>query len=549
MFTDNKDFYPTPARLIDRMLAGIDFRMISTVLEPSAGKGDLADAIKRKMESAHQRGYRDEYKADLDCIEIQEDLQSILKGKGHRVVHNDFLTYRGYKKYDLIVSNPPFSCGAKHLLKMLEMQERGGGVVCILNAETLRNAVFNERKVLLTKLEELNASIEYIQEAFMDAERKTDVEIALVKVDIPQEERISFIYEDTLRKAKDLAYKETTEAESYAVAGNDFIKAIVDQYNIEIEAGIKLIDEFNAMAPYILREFKADGTKEDPILYLNFADQRYGGDREEFTYNGFVKRVRAKYWQALFSNPKFTGQLTTKLKYEYIQRVDDLSNYDFSTYNIYSLRAEMSKQISKGVEDTIISLFEELSNKYHWYNETSKNIHYFNGWKTNKSWVINKKVIIPLSGWRDLQYSWGCYDPANSKVIEKLTDIEKCFNYLDGGLTDAVDMVAVLRRAEQTGESKKIQLKYFTVTLYKKGTTHIEFTNEELLKKFNIFGAQRKGWLPPSYGKKGYKEMDAEEQAVVDDFEGEQEYSKVVKNSGYYLFKTEDILMIESREG
>ena len=35
--------------------------------------------------------------------------------------------------------NPPFAQGEKHLLKALEMQERGGAIICILNAETIRN--------------------------------------------------------------------------------------------------------------------------------------------------------------------------------------------------------------------------------------------------------------------------------------------------------------------------------------------------------------------------------------------------------------------------
>ena len=40
--TEGKDeFYPTPDSLIEKMLEGIDYRMIGSVLEPSAGKGDL----------------------------------------------------------------------------------------------------------------------------------------------------------------------------------------------------------------------------------------------------------------------------------------------------------------------------------------------------------------------------------------------------------------------------------------------------------------------------------------------------------------------------
>ena len=35
------DFYPTPKELGKKMVQGIDLGFISTVLEPSAGKGDL----------------------------------------------------------------------------------------------------------------------------------------------------------------------------------------------------------------------------------------------------------------------------------------------------------------------------------------------------------------------------------------------------------------------------------------------------------------------------------------------------------------------------
>ena len=90
-------------------------------------------------------------------------------------------------------------------------------------------------------------------------------------------------------------------------------------------------------------------------------------------------------------------------------------------------------------------------------------------------------------------------------------------------------------------------MKYFNVTFYKKGTCHITFTNEELLKKFNIFGAQHKGWLPPSYGKKTYKDMTPEEKVVVNDFEGEAEYNKVMSNSQYYLFDANNITMLEDK--
>lgn len=530
MFNNNKDFYPTTDTIIYKMLSDIKFDEITTILEPSAGKGNIVDILEQK-----KKYYKH---LDIDCIENDENLQHILRGKGYKLIHNDFLTFDSMKKYDLVIMNPPFSNGDKHLLKALELQEQYGGcVICLLNAETLNNTFSNTRKDLKRKLDEYNAQIEYIQNAFYDAERKTDVEIALIKIILPVKERESFIYNNNLRKTEE--QEEFQEQEQNFLAENDFLKSIVQQYKLEIKIGIDLIKEYKAMSKYILSEITSDGQKGSPILDLDLSGNR-NNYRSNLSINGYIKEVRRKYWKALFSNKKFIGQLTNNLQQDYYKRIDNLIEYDFSIYNIYEIKIEMTKNVVKGVEETILNLFEELSNKYNWYDEMSKNIHYYNGWKTNKAYIINKKVIIPLNG-----YDWGGYRPSNYKVVDKLEDIEKCLNYLDGGLTEQINIQEALKFAEDYGETKNIQLKYFTVTFYKKGTCHIEFTNLDLLKKFNIFGSQKKNWLPPTYGKKEYKNMTAEEKEVVNEFEGEQEYKKTMQNKQYYLFDANKILMLE----
>ena len=544
MFTNAKEFYPTPENLINKMISGLDFTMIKSILEPSAGDGKIVEVLEQK-ENSYNR-----YSFDIDCVEIDQNLQHILKGKKFRVVHNDFLTYDTMKEYDAIIMNPPFSNGCKHLLKALEMQERNGGaVICLLNAETLKNPYTSERMDLKRKLTEYGAKIEFIQDAFIDAERKTEVEIALVKVKLPDVKRESFILNGLQRADEQREYEET---ENTQLIDSDFFRAIVNRYNMEVEAGINLIKEFEAMKPFILSSFGKDKETGETIqtggciLSLDLSTNR-DKYNDMLSVNGYIREVRRKYWKALFENKKFIGQLTNNLQQEFYSKVEELSNYDFSLYNIYQLKIDMQKNVVKGIEDTIISLFDELSDKHSWYNEMSKNIHYYNGWKTNKSWIINKKVIIPLNGFYDISYSWGRFNPTDWKVIHKLQDIEKCFNYLDGGLTDAVDLEESLKFAEEYGETKNIQLKYFTVTFYKKGTCHIVFNNDELLKKFNIFGSQHKGWLPPGYGKKKYQDMTSEEKAVVNEFEGEKEYNKVFSNRTYYLFDGNKLNLLEDR--
>ena len=528
----NPDFYPTPKTMVDKMLAGVDFLRINTILEPSAGKGDILDVLVGRYKAANYRRYKHE--PDIDAIEIVPELRHILTGKGYRVVHDDFLTFAGRKQYDLIIMNPPFSQGDKHLLKALELQRKGGTVVCLLNAETLRNPYTHSRRKLLDLLSSLEAEVQYISEAFKDAERKTDVEVALVKATIvPADDKGIIIY--------GLKQEEHFKAQAKyqnQMTSNNFVEAIIQRYNFEVEAGIKLLEEYFSMRPLILNSFDDDSYPK-PILKLKVegAGIDYTAENLGSAVNEYLKAVRYKYWSQLFQSKEFMSLLTSDLQWELRAKVNELVNYDFSYYNIMEIKMAMSKKLLSGVEEAIIDLFDEFSARHTW-SEYSKNTHYFDGWKTNKAWYINKRVIIPLNA-----YGWYGYDP-DYKVAGKLMDIEKVFDYLDGGRTDHVSLTETLVKAKEEGQTRKVKLKYFYVTFYKKGTCHIEFTDLELLKKFNLFGSQRKNWLPPGYGEKSYDKMTPEEKAVVDSFEGKESYEKVIRNKNFYLDRGYNLPML-----
>ncbi|MCI9038441.1 MAG: DUF4942 domain-containing protein [Clostridia bacterium] len=527
----NKEFYPTPKWLVQKMLDSIDIEKVKYILEPSAGKGDIIDAIKEKYENTYRYNKPD---FDIDAIEVDENLRLLLKGKEYKVVFNDFLNFNTYKKYDLIIMNPPFSCGDQHLLKAIEMQKDGGAIICLLNAETIRNPYSNIRKDLKRKLTELGAKIEFLENAFVYAENETNVEIALVKICILPQEKESFILNNLRQEER---VEEYQEKEYTDLIKDDFVKQIVDRYNMELEAGIKLINEHNAIKPFILKEIEGEYDKEAAMLKLILNEYK---EKKEVTINDFVKAIRKKYWKALFSNKEFIKRLTNNLRTDYYNRVEELKEYDFSIYNIYTIRCEMQNKTIKGIEDTILGLFEEFSEKYHWYNETSNNIHYYNGWKTNKAWIINKKVIIPLDGFS----SYSGKPQYGYNATNKLLDVEKVFNYLDGNITANISLENALKVAENIGQTKKIHLKFFDVTFYKKGTCHIEFTNLDLLKKFNIYGSQRKSWLPPTYGKIKYDEMTAEEKSVIDEFEGKESYQKTMANTKYFIVESKELLQL-----
>ncbi len=530
----NKDFYPTPSKIAGIMFAGIDFNRVRTILEPSAGKGDLIENLK------NLRKIRDN-RIDIDCIELDENLQYILTGKEYKVVFDNFLSFSSGKKYDLILMNPPFSDGDKHLLKALQLQQNGGQICCLLNAETLRNPCTNERKVLNNLLRKHYARIKYVKNGFKSAERKTDVEIAVVWVDIPISYGESKIYEGLKRAEKvEHEQKEVTD-----VVSADTVHGMIERYNTEVKLCKEFIREYEALKPHILTSLE-DTSYNSPIIKLTVCGST------NFDVNDCLEALRSKYWHGLMTNEKLTSLFTETLRSKYSDIVNDMREYDFNEFNIKKVIARMNADIVGGLQEEIFKIFDKLSEKHSWYPECERNIHYFNGWKTNTAHKVGMKVIIPAYGvFSDSKWSNDTF-----KVHEAygaLADIEKVFNYLDGNMTAAVDTFRMLDIANRNGITRNIQCKYFSATFYKKGTVHIKMhpETERIIDALNIYVCKGKNWLPPHYGKVSYDDMSAEEQAVIDDFQGRKKYKNVMENPSLYLYDEQNagnMLLLEAQQ-
>jgi len=453
------------------------------------------------------------------------------------IVHDDFLTFAGQKRYDLILMNPPFSEGCNHLLKALDLQRRGGRIVCLLNAETLRNPYTNARKLLAAKLADYGARIEYIEDAFTEAERRTDVEIALVRVNIPASREESRIF-DNMRKAAKIQDPEGEE--STELVFNDWIDALIQRFEAETSAGIALIREYEAMRPYIMESLDTSAKYDHSILTLTVgADSNYN---QTVSVNTYLQKTRLKYWRGVYQNRKFTERLTSNLREDYVGKIDALKDYDFSRFNIECLYADMNSRLVDGVKDTIMALFDKLTTEHSWYPESKNNVHYWTGWKSNAAHKVNNKVVLPSYGLHS-QWNRTAFDVYEAHKF--LGDIEKVFNYLDGGMTSEIELHTALEMACNRCQTRGIVCKYFTIDIFKKGTVHIKFTNTALVDKLNIYAARNRAWLPPDYGKTRYRDMDEEAQQAVNEFQGEKEYEKVLNNAGYYLFEVgKDVLML-----
>lgn len=114
-------FFPTPKRMAAQLVALADIRAGMAVLEPSAGKGDIAEVIAEQHPDAA-----------LTVVERNQTLASILEAKGFATKWEDFLEQAG--SYDRIVMNPPFEKGQDidHIRHAFARLKHGGVVVSIV---------------------------------------------------------------------------------------------------------------------------------------------------------------------------------------------------------------------------------------------------------------------------------------------------------------------------------------------------------------------------------------------------------------------------------
>ena len=144
-----------------------------SVLEPSAGKGDIAEGLK-------------DAGADVTTIEINYTLQNILKEKGFEVSENDFLEHE--KTYDRIVMNPPFENkqDIEHVKHAYKLLNPGGRVVAIVGGATGKRSGAVDQE--FSDFVSTYGTIEDLPNgSFKSAFRTTGVSTQLVILDKPGE--------------------------------------------------------------------------------------------------------------------------------------------------------------------------------------------------------------------------------------------------------------------------------------------------------------------------------------------------------------------------
>lgn len=124
VITDSdRGYYPTPEPVVEQLLELADLEPGCEVLEPSAGRGAIA-------EPAAARG------ALVDCIELDQGRAEHIRAGGYArsVTNADFLSVKVERRYQRVIMNPPFADrqDIRHVERALRFVQPGGLVVAVM---------------------------------------------------------------------------------------------------------------------------------------------------------------------------------------------------------------------------------------------------------------------------------------------------------------------------------------------------------------------------------------------------------------------------------
>lgn len=116
-------YFPTPIGLITEMLVQADIHHGELVLEPSAGKGAIASAVRGSG-------------GKVVAVELREDNRAELVRRGFHVAGSDFMSWTPGQAFDKVVMNPPFAHqqDIDHVRRAYGFLRDGGRLVAIMAA-------------------------------------------------------------------------------------------------------------------------------------------------------------------------------------------------------------------------------------------------------------------------------------------------------------------------------------------------------------------------------------------------------------------------------
>jgi len=485
----NKNFYPTPTNVIAQMveaLGGYLWILSKSILDPSAGKGDILDYITKTHAT-----YRSP--KNIVCFEIEPELQAILWEKGYKVIGKDFLTEPCHYQVDCIIMNPPFDNADEHLLKAFDTVRSGGKVCCLLNSETLNNPHTRQRKALAQVIEK-HGTVTELGQCFKGSQRATSVFVSMVVLEKPQTEDYTFEGEFT---ADNIHIPEGL-TDSTALELTDPLRNREHRFNAAIEHFKNVIREVQLFK----RTYQG--------LFDRNPDKEFSAAAWEGNFNAFYSYFNELCWQGVLNTSKFQTYLTSKTQEKFISNFNRQKDVAFTKENMMEMFDLLINNSSLILNDCLVEVFDYMTR---YYRDNREYIEYV-GWATNSAYKVNMKVILPsFIKWGEYTNesylkSVGSKFTLNWSNKNNLEDIDRAMCYLTGKKFASEGMITIVQGLDKAFNTlgnvckgakftNTAQSTFFKMQFYKCGTLHLTFKDKLLWEWFNCAVAEIKGYPLP----------------------------------------------------
>lgn len=480
IFSENRDFYPTPREVICRMLEGLEVAG-KVVLEPSAGKGNIVKAL-------IEAGAKEVLACENDP-NLLWTLQMENSGKRFRFLKEDFLQVKAEEisHIDAIVMNPPFSSAPEHILHAFEIAPGGCEIVALCNAQSFsRNEADKWRRIRET-VNDFGQSTN-LQASFANAERTTYVDVELLHLKKPVQGADPFA--DYFLSDED---DEPVGGSQAGLMPYNAVRDIVQRY-VEACRLFKAVDEIskkiNAMAQY--SEPKSDRLPYgyNPPLPISFGAHTSEGRNTSVTFDQYRKELQKYYWDVIFHKLNLDKYSTTKLKEQLNRFVEQQHEMPFTMRNIYAVLDVVFQTNTQRMQEALVEAFEQIC------GFSADNSSAGEKWKTNADYMVNRRFIVPWMC-EGRSYSWD--NPTVHLTYygrNKLDDINKALCFITGRRFETIPDIYAFE-SQKAAWGQWYEWGFFRIRFYKKGTVHCEFLDEDVWYRFNAEVARIKGWALP----------------------------------------------------
>lgn len=485
----NKEFYPTPDHVIEMMTTGLDL-FGKTVLEPSAGSGSIIDYVKNLG-------------ANVICCEKHPELQMIAAKKGQFLKPDFFdVTSEEISHIDCIIMNPPFSNADKHIKHAWDIAPGGCTIVALCNAETIKNR-YSAHRTVFGDIVDKNGIYSNIGDAFSNAERTTDVEVALIKMFKPKTGDSEF--DDYFFDMND---EQEQSVNGSGVMRHNEIREIVNRY----VGAVKMFDS-------VMEANRAINNLIGPIaksLNISFGanrtNDRYG---PEITREHFKKELQKSAWNSVFSKMNMQKYVTKGVMEDINKFVEQQQHVPFTMTNIFKMIEIIVGTHAGRMDKVLVETFDYICSL------SADNSEAGEKWKTNSNYKVNKKFIINYM----TDIGWSGEMRMDYRSGDKINDVVKALCFLTGmRYEDTTSLYDFMHSFNQTKDNKMefgrwYEWGFFRIKGFKKGTMHFEFTDENVWMEFNTRVAKIKGWQLPKKTDKKHKGTERTSKAGLEVFQ------------------------------